>query len=43
MFHPPHANQHNYFHIQIEIKAPGVKKRWKVIGRIRIKPKKWFR
>ena len=42
MFHPPHIGKHNYFHIQIEVKIPGVKMNWKVLARIPINPTKWF-
>lgn len=43
MFHPPHIGKHNYFHIQIEVKIPGVKMNWKVLARIPINPTKWFK
>lgn len=43
MLHPPHIGKHNYFHIQIEVKIPGVKMKWKVLGRIPIYPTKWFK
>ncbi len=43
MFHPPHVGKHNYFHIQIEVKLPGVKMKWKVLGRIKINPMNWFK
>ena len=43
MLHPPHERKHKYFHIQIEVKLPGVKMKWIVLGRIKIKPKKWFK
>lgn len=42
MFHPP-GGGHNFFHIQIEVKIPGVGKRWTVLGRIKINPKNWFK
>ncbi len=41
MLHPPHHNQHNYFHIQIEVKLPGVKMPWTKF-RIKINPQKWI-
>ena len=41
MLHPPHHNQHNYFHIQIEVKLPGVKRPWTKF-RIKINPQKWI-
>jgi len=42
MFHPP-GGGHNFFHIQIEVKIPGIGKRWTVLGRIKINPKNWFK
>ena len=42
MFHPPNR-KHNFFHIQIEVKIPGVGKGWIAIGRIKIDPKSWFK
>jgi hypothetical protein len=41
MLHPPHNNQHNYFHIQIEVKLPGIKMPWTKF-RIKINPTKWI-
>ena len=41
MLHPPHNNQHNYFHIQIEVKLPGIKMPW-IKFRIKINPTKWI-
>jgi RHS repeat-associated protein len=42
MFHPP-GGKHNFFHIQIEAKIPGIGRRWTVLGRIKINPKNWFK